>query len=72
MTQLKIEYHEVPVTGKLIMKAFARGDFVFLDLQGRQIFCVKHHRESICKLKVTWRTSKRIAEMDKASLGNST
>ena len=42
-TQSRIEYHEVQVTGRLIMKAFARGDFVFLDMQGRQVFHVEHH-----------------------------
>ena len=57
-TQSKIEYHEVQVTGKLIMKAFARGDFVFKDAQGRVICHVEHQRELIIELEVTWRVQK--------------
>ena len=58
-TQSRIEYHEVQVTDRQIMMAFARGDFVFLDMHGRQVFHVEHHRDSICKLQVTWRAQKK-------------
>ena len=72
-SQSKIEYHKISVTGKQIMKVFARGDFVFLHLHGRQVIHVEHHRESICKLMVrSHGASKRIAEMDRASLGSLT
>ena len=57
-TQSRIEYHEVKVTGRRIMMAFARGDFVFLDIHDRQIFHVEHHRELIRKCEITWRVQK--------------
>ena len=40
------------------MKAFAQGDFVFKDAQGRLISHVEHQRELIIQLEVAWRVQK--------------
>ena len=57
-TQTRIEYHEIAVTARRIMKAFARGDFEFFDAHGRKIEDVEANVKSIRKLRITWRVQK--------------
>ena len=54
----EIGYHVVPVTNKHIMKAFARGDFVFLDKLGSQITDVHNNITFILTIRLTWRVQK--------------
>ena len=51
--QIKIGFHVVPVSNKRIMKAFARGDFVFLDKLGSRITDVHNNITFILSLRLT-------------------